>query len=237
MAARNRMEKVQSFTVNGGVALFNHGASKSRFYLSAYNLAGDLQTAYEMDKPGFAEAINKGAPGTVANPASYRHESEGAWTHNGKTWTGHIVDDNSTNYKFVIVEHNNMDGVQVEPRPVALSHDTDWVDIPLSAPIAAYTDASIPQIRRIGNVAYADGAVKGLTGSPDNVVVANVKDYAPRRQIELPLQKGALTHNTSWKIRPNGDLVVEKTTIPSPSASTWFPFQFNWPVGDRKSVV
>lgn len=232
LASRNRMEKVQSFTVNGGVAVFNHGASKSRIYLSAYNLAGDLQTAYEMDKPGFARAVNRDAPGTIANPNSYRHESEGAWTHEGKTWTGHIVDDNNSDYKFVIVEHNRVDGVHVEPRPVPVAHDTDWAPLELRAPAVTYVVGTEPRVRRDGKTVFVDGAVKGLPASPVDVVVGNVgPQLAPSRQLELPLQISSGGAATGWKIRPNGDLLISRTQVTGSGPETWYPFSFFWPVG------
>ena len=232
LSSRNRMEKVQSFTVNGDMAIFNHGASKSQVYLSAYSLSGGLQTAFELDKRSFAEAINAGAPGTIANPASYRHEGEGACTVGGRAWTGHVVDDNNTTYKLVLVEHNRPDGVSVSRLPVLMALDDDWTPLSLREPAVAYTVGATPRFRVDGKQTFVEGAVKGLAGAPADTVVGNLgTDAAPSRQLELPLMGSSGGGNAAWKIRPNGDLIISRTSVASPGPTTWYPFTFNWVCG------
>lgn len=233
LEARNKMEKVQSFTVNGGYIIFNHGASKGNILMSAYNLNGRLVTAFTLNKEDYADAVNATYPGMIKDRTYYRHESEGAWVYKGKTLTGHVIDNNSNDYRFVISAHNSINGTLVEARPESMKYDTGWIEIPLNPPFTAWDDASKPRMRRIGNVVYCDGAVTNVPNTFPALghTIANISGYAPSRQKELPIQESTLGGYASWKIRPGGDLVLAETTVINPDAKSWYPFDFTWVQG------
>ena len=231
LESRNMMEKVQSFTVNAGSIIFSHGPSKGNIFISAYTHTGKLQTAFQFSKADFARALNDGAPGTIKNVDSYRHESEGAAVYGGKLLTGHIVDNNSSDYVFCIVSHNELSGRNVKPLAIPMGYDTGWFTPTLAPGILPYTESGAPRIRREGNRVWVDGAIKGIPGAPSDTVVMSAPGFGPSRQIELELQKSSSKSVAAWKVRPNGDILVSYSSLTSANADSWYPFSFSWLVG------
>lgn len=225
LESRNFMNKVQSFAVNGGALIFSHGASKTEPYVSAYTLTGKLITAFQFDKPVFADAINAGFPGTITDRANYRHESEGAYSYKGHLLTGHITDNNTSAYTFTIVRHNAVDGLFVPQIPQVMAHDTGWQPLwtaerPAPAGLSAYIAGQEPQYRKIGDAFYNRGWIKGLPTSPSRVVIGTYP-FAPAIAMSA-VQMTSSSKTANWQLNTNGTIEVYNSGNPG-DATSWYP--------------
>jgi len=220
LEVRNTMNKVQSFAINGGHIIFSHGASKTEPYISVYTMTGKLVTAFQMDKPTFADAINSRFPGTITNRLSYRHESEGAATYKGAVLTGHVTDNNTSSYLYTILMHNRIDGARVKALPQYMAYDTGWVDITLASGILVYGAGTNPQYRRIGDIIYMRGAVKGLPTSPSSVLVGTMPAGPATTQQATQVTSSGKTAN--WQINTGGSIYVLNSGNAG-DATSWFP--------------
>ena len=223
LESRNYLNKVQSFAINAGNIIFSHGASKTEPHLSVYTLTGKLVTMYQLDKPTFADAINKYAPGTITDRLSYRHESEGAATLGGKLLTGHVTDNNTSSYTFTVVRHNQVDGASVKTLAQPALFDTGWLPLPLGPGVIEYSAGSPPEYRRVGREVYLRGAVKGVAATPSSALVGTLPaGFRPAANIvTVQTTSGAFTAN--WQINPAGTIYVLNSQHAGASTSSWYP--------------
>lgn len=104
------------------------------------------------------------------------------------------------------------------------SADTGWKTLTLASGVTAYSNAQTPKYRKIGNVVYLYGAVKGITTL--SKVIGTLPDgYRPVKSMSY-------TQNTSMQdshphfiriqIQVNGDIDIQASTNDI-SVTTWFP--------------
>ncbi|WP_058625765.1 hypothetical protein [Staphylococcus xylosus] len=110
--------------------------------------------------------------------------------------------------------------------------DTGWINIPLSSGIEAYSSAQVPQARLVTvkgiNFLTIRGSVKGVTARQD--VTAGTLSSTFSSKITSAL---SFIQNTSVvsgepnysriRINTNGTIVIERTSIASPTSGQWYP--------------
>lgn len=107
-----------------------------------------------------------------------------------------------------------------------MTADSGWKTLPLASGISAYSDAQLPQYRKIGEVVYLRGAVKGVDAN--ETVVATLPTGHRPTQTHSYVQNGTVYGTqaivTRMIVRINGDIVVQydSATIDSYNHE-WYP--------------
>src|SRR5699024_2360680 len=110
--------------------------------------------------------------------------------------------------------------------------DTGWINIPLSSGIEAYSSTQVPQARLVSvngiNFLTIRGSVKGVTARQDVTVGALSNTFSSKITSAL-----SVIQNTSVvsgepnysriRINTNGTIVIERTSIASPTSGQWYP--------------
>lgn len=110
--------------------------------------------------------------------------------------------------------------------------DTGWINIPLSSGIEAYNSTQVPQARLVSvngvNFLTIRGSVKGITARQDITIGALSNTFSSKITSSL-----SVTQNTSVvsgepnysriRINTNGTIVIERTSIASPTSGQWYP--------------
>jgi len=237
--------KNQGIVVNGGYLFLIQGATNTFPTITVYNLAGQFVTAYEFARPDYAAALNSIKPGLITDPVNYAFENESGCKYQGKLATLDVINTNASasmdTSKSVVVLHNVAGGVHVTTGLAPYVYDTGWktlaqIGVALNTatyPIVEYGTDYTPMIRRVGNRVFFEGAVKGLPATPVNVVITTLPaDWRPVRGVpNVPVQRTSNNNTAGWSVKNTGAITMEYTTNASSSATSWFPFQFQWMIG------
>lgn len=224
--------KNQGLVVNGGYIFLLQGAGGTFPTITVYNLAGRLVTIQQYSKAEFAAALNTAKPGIITDTVNYTYENESGCVYKGKLVSMDVV--NSTTdiltSKTVLTMHNVLGGVRIKPStvPTAYVHDTGWVTLALLNGAVAYGTDSIPQIRRIGNVIYLEGAIKNMTAG--NIDVATIPaEFLPRYNRQHVNIFGSGGPSSAWQVQPGAGTIkflgVSSGTV---SATSWLVMTNSW---------
>lgn len=119
---------------------------------------------------------------------------------------------------------NLENGVWGEWQPVR--YDSGWITLPLASGVSAYSNAQLPQYRKVGNTVYIRGAVKGITTVPKVIgtLPAGFRPTQVRSFVQNTSVQDSHPHFTRMQVQTNGDIEIRYTTNDI-SASTWFPIE------------
>lgn len=104
-----------------------------------------------------------------------------------------------------------------------MTADSGWKTLPLASGITPNSDSVIPQYRKIGEVVYIRGGVKGIVN--DNTLVGTLPaGYRPTRVVHFLQNKtasGNVPMAARWKIESDGDIIMVFSESQS-EASHWY---------------
>lgn len=101
--------------------------------------------------------------------------------------------------------------------------DSGWLTLPLASGITAYSDAQMPQYRKIGDVVYIRGAVKGITTN-EKVVATLPEGYRPTRAksyVQNMTASGTIANFTRMQVQADGDIEMQWNTYEN-NANYWY---------------
>lgn len=106
-------------------------------------------------------------------------------------------------------------------------YDTGWIDLPLGEGIQPYSPENTPQYRKIGNIVYIRGAVKGVTES--NMTIGILPEGFRPGMASPYVQNTSLTSAAVFSrciVSGNGQLRIEYLSEGgSFGADKWFPIE------------
>lgn len=110
-----------------------------------------------------------------------------------------------------------------------MTADSGWKTLPLASGITPNSDSVIPQYRKIGEVVYLRGGIKGIVN--DNTLIGTLPaGHRPTRVFHF-LQNKTASGNTPmiarWKIESDGDIVMVFAENQS-EATHWFGLDTNF---------
>lgn len=112
-------------------------------------------------------------------------------------------------------------------------NDSGWINLTLNTGISEYSNVWTPKYRKIGNVVYIRGAVKGITNN-NKVIAALPIGFRPSDFIhftQVATTTGGNAYSTSYRITNKGQIVMEVTGEGStPSATDLFPIDTVFPI-------
>ena len=105
-------------------------------------------------------------------------------------------------------------------------YDSGWKTLTLESGVSAYSNAQLPQYRKVGNVVYVRGAVKGVTQL--SKVIAILPEGCRPSQVRSYVQNTTVQdshpHFTRMQIQTDGSIEIKASTNDI-SANTWFPIE------------
>jgi hypothetical protein len=111
-------------------------------------------------------------------------------------------------------------------------YDTGFINIPLASGIDAYSSTQTPQVRLVSvngvNFLTLRGVVKGVTTRQDITIGTLSSTFSSKINTALSyVQNTSVVSNepnySRIKINTNGTIVIERTTIASPTSGQWYP--------------
>lgn len=110
--------------------------------------------------------------------------------------------------------------------------DSGWKILPLASGITAYSPTGTPQYRRIGDVVYIMGAVKGVTAA-DTLIGTLPEGYRPEIMNYVYVQNTSMASNkpnfARWVIKTTGEIRVEGASNGF-AATNWLPLNTSFAV-------
>ena len=92
--------------------------------------------------------------------------------------------------------------------------DSGWIDLPLTSGVTAHNANTFPcRYRKVGNMVWVQGAVKGITAT-DTVVATLPESYRPSKSFYKMTASNGGYYDT-FNVRNNGELRLVDTTIPT----------------------
>lgn len=110
--------------------------------------------------------------------------------------------------------------------------DLGWKTLSLASGITAYSATSTPKYRKIGDVVYITGAVKGVTTA--NTVIGTLPEgYRPEIMDYVYVQNTSMVSGkpnfARWTIKTTGEIRVEAASNGF-AAANWLPINTNFAV-------
>lgn len=105
-------------------------------------------------------------------------------------------------------------------------YDSGWKTLTLESGVSAYSNAQLPQYRKVGNTVYVRGAVKGVT-QLSKVVAILPEGFRPtqvRSYVQNTTVQDSHPHFTRVQIQTDGSIEIKASTNDI-SANTWFPIE------------
>lgn len=113
-----------------------------------------------------------------------------------------------------------------------LVYDTGFINIPLASGVNAYSSTQTPQVRLVSvngvNFLTLRGAVSGVTNRQDTTIGTLSSTFSSKINTSLSyVQNNSVVSGepnySRMRINTNGTIVIERTSIASPTSSQWFP--------------
>ena len=94
--------------------------------------------------------------------------------------------------------------------------DSGWKTLPLASGISAYSNAQLPEYRKVGDIVFIRGAVKGVVR--DKTIVATLPaGYRPSKVVSFT-QNMSMTSGIAniarWQIQTDGDIEMQYDDYP-----------------------
>lgn len=109
--------------------------------------------------------------------------------------------------------------------------DSGWKTLPLASGIIPYSADATPKYRKIGDVVYLMGAVKGVNSS--KVIGTLPEGYRPEIMNFVFVQNMSIVNGNAqfarWVVKTTGEIIPEKTSAGFDS-SYWFPLNTNFAI-------
>ena len=102
--------------------------------------------------------------------------------------------------------------------------DSGWKTLPLASGVITYGTTQTPKYRRIGDVVYLQGAVKGIT-TLAKVIGTLPEGYRPTKSMSYAQNtsmQDSHPHFARIQIQTSGEIEIQASTNDI-SATTWFP--------------
>lgn len=105
-----------------------------------------------------------------------------------------------------------------------MTEDSGWKTLPLASEVQAYSEAQLPQYRKIGPVVYLRGAVKNITQLAKVVGTLPVgfRPSKAKSYVQNTTVQDSHPHFTRMQVQADGDIEIQFSTNDI-SATTWFP--------------
>lgn len=200
--------KNQGIASAGSNIFLAQGSQSENPTVTAYDLTGRLVAARAYSRDAFMEAINQLSPGTLTN-AGYLYECEGATSLEGKLVTGQIVNDNpsvTADGVFLVMQHNSIDGVRINPSATSMKMITPWLDLTLAAGWSHVPGNGLQARIKDGVVEYRGFASNGtFAGGYTKVATLPEGIPGPERDAVFHIS-GNTTAVRSVTMKANGDV-------------------------------
>lgn len=111
--------------------------------------------------------------------------------------------------------------------------DSGWLNLPLTDGIEAYATTQIPQYRKIGDIMFLRGAVKGITAA---VTIGTLPTgYRPNKTVSFlqntSVRTGGFVMTARYTINSSGEIRLEFISDGAVyDATKWFPIHVSFAI-------
>ena len=109
--------------------------------------------------------------------------------------------------------------------------DSGYGSLPLASGVTAHDSTNFPcRYRKIGNVVYVEGCVKGFT-EIQKVVATLPEGFRPNKSF-YSIQASNSSNTDTFNVRSNGEIKRVACTLPDPAATDYHFINFSFITGD-----